>query len=429
MSRFLFVVPPLTGHVNPAVGIAGELAERGHEVAVAGHAGVVGPLLTPGLTLLPLAGTLRDSDQAAVEEKSRKLRGPASLKFLWKDFLIPLAVSMVDEVEAKVDQFAPDVLVVDQQAVGAALVARRRALPWVTLATTSAELDDPYQLLPGVGQWVLDTLRGFQCSQGVPEHEARVGDLRFSDQLTLVCSVPRMLRTGGFPDHYGFVGVPLGRRPAAAFPWDWLDPDREHVLVSLGTVTREVGSRFLQVAADALQPLGHRLQAIVVAPPGILGPRGAAPAADGGLAGAGPDGVGQAGAGQAGGDLDDGAHDKGADDHILVLPHVPQVDLMPHLSAVVSHGGNNTVCEALAHGVPLVVAPVRDDQPVIGEQVVRVGAGLRVRFGRVSAPALRESIISVLDEPSFRIAARRLRDDFAAAGGAAAAADRLLAMI
>ncbi len=419
MSRFLFVVPPLTGHVNPAVGIAGELAERGHEVAVAGHAGVVAPLLTPDLTLLPLAGALSRSDQAAVEEKSRKLRGPASLKFLWEDFLIPLAALMVDEVEAKVDQFAPDVLVVDQQAVGAALVARRRALPWVTLATTSAELDDPYELLPGVGQWVRDTLRGFQRSQGVPEHEARVGDLRFSDQLTLVCSVPRMLRTDSFPDHYGFVGVPLGRRPAAAFPWDWLDPDREHVLVSLGTVTREVGGRFLRVAADALQPLGHRLQAIVVAPPGILGPRGATSAVD-----AGPDG------GVPDGGVPDGhACYKGTDDHILVLPHVPQIDLMPHLSAVVSHGGNNTVCEALAHGVPLVVAPVRDDQPVIGEQVVRVGAGLRVRFGRVSAPALRESIVSVLDEPSFRTAARRLRDDFAAAGGAAAAADRLLTMI
>ncbi|KLL09719.1 glycosyltransferase [Protofrankia coriariae] len=420
MSRFLFVVPPLTGHVNPAVGIAGELAGRGHKVAVAGHPDVVGPLLAPGLTLLPLAGTFTGPSRAAVEEKSRQLRGAASLKFLWEDFLIPLAASMVDEVEAKVDQFAPDVLVVDQQAVGAALVARRRALPWATLAATSAELDDPYELLPGVGRWVRDTLRDFQRSQGVPEDKACVGDLRFSEHLTLVCSVPRMLRTDSFPSYYGFVGIPLGRRPAVAFPWEWLDSEREHVLVSLGTVTREAGGRFLRVAVDALRPLGHRLQAIVVAPPGILGPPRANPApggaavADGAPVDGAPVGV---------------SRGSGAEEHILVLPHVPQLDLMPRLSAVVSHGGNNTVCEALAHGVPLVVAPVRDDQPVIGEQVVRTGAGLRVRFGRVSAPALRESIVSVLDEPSFRVAARRLRGDFAAAGGAVAAADRLLAMI
>ncbi|WP_131745902.1 glycosyltransferase [Frankia sp. Cppng1_Ct_nod] len=400
MSRFLFVVPPLTGHVNPAVGIAGELAERGHEVALAGHASVIGPLLPPGLTLLPLGGELSDADRAAVEEKSKKLRGPASLKFLWEDFLIPLAVSMVGEVEAKVDEFAPDVLVVDQQAVGAALVARRRGLPWATLATTSAELDDPYEVLTGIGQWVVDTLRDFQRFQGVPESEACDGDLRFSDQLTLVCSVPRMLRTVDFPDHYVFVGAPAGwRRPAPGFPWDWLDPDREHVLVSLGTVTRESGGRFLRVAVEALEPLAHRLQAVVVAPPGLLGD----------VPGHLPGGV--------------------VPDHVLVRPYVPQVELMAKLSAVVSHGGNNTVCEALAHGVPLVVAPVRDDQPIIGEQVVRGGAGLRVRFGRVTAPALRESIIAVLDEPCYRQAAGLLRRDFAAAGGVVAAADHLTKMI
>ncbi|WP_322753023.1 glycosyltransferase [Frankia sp. Cas3] len=420
MSRFLFVVPPLTGHVNPAAGIAGELTERGHDTAIAGHAGVIGPLLPPGLALLPLTGELSSADQAAISERSRTLRGPASLKFLWEDFLIPLAASMVADVEALVDEFAPDVLVVDQQAIGAALVARRRGLAWATLATTSAELDNPYEVLTGVGQWVVDTLRDFQRAQGVSEHDARVGDLRFSDQLTLICSVPQMLRTADFPGHYVFVGTPAGwRRPAPAFPWEWLDPQREHVLVSLGTVTREAGGRFLRIAVEALDPLAHRLQAIVVAPPGIVN----APTS-------GAAEFGELGSGVARGDIN-GGDINGGDirKHVLLLPYVPQVELMPRLSVVVSHGGNNTVCEALAHGVPLVVAPVRDDQPIIGEQVVRAGAGLRVRFGRVSAPALRESITSVLDDPSFRTAAGRLREDFTAAGGVTAAADHLLTMV
>ncbi|MYW45964.1 glycosyltransferase, partial [Streptomyces sp. SID161] len=33
MSGFLFVVPPLTGHINPAVGVAARLAAYGHRVA------------------------------------------------------------------------------------------------------------------------------------------------------------------------------------------------------------------------------------------------------------------------------------------------------------------------------------------------------------------------------------------------------------
>jgi len=61
--------------------------------------------------------------------------------------------------------------------------------------------------------------------------------------------------------------------------------------------------------------------------------------------------------------------------HILFAEHVPQLALLPHMSAVVCHGGHNTVCEAFAHGVPLVVTPIRDDQPIIARQVADAGAG------------------------------------------------------
>jgi MGT family glycosyltransferase len=112
-------------------------------------------------------------------------------------------------------------------------------------------------------------------------------------------------------------------------------------------------------------------------------------------------------------------------DHVLVREFVPQLDLLPYLQVVVSHAGHNTVCESLAYGVPLVVAPIRDDQPVIAGQVTNAGAGIRVPFGRVGATALRESITAVLDDPDYRTAARRIQASFATAGGAAAAADHL----
>ena len=43
MSRFLFVVPPMAGHVNPTLPVGRELAARGHEVAWAGPPEVAGP--------------------------------------------------------------------------------------------------------------------------------------------------------------------------------------------------------------------------------------------------------------------------------------------------------------------------------------------------------------------------------------------------
>jgi MGT family glycosyltransferase len=384
VSRFLFVVPPLVGHIVPTVALGQELADRGHQVAWAGDAETVGRLLSPGATLLPVAADFGGQTLAQVRHRSLGLRGAAAFRFLWADFLIPLAVSMVPGVAAAVDEFAPDVVVVDQQALAGALVARQRRLPWATSATTSAELTDQFATTPLLGTWARQCLADFQRDLAVSDPV----DLRFSDHLVLAFTTATLVGpVCDFPGHYVFVGPAISARAGAPeFPWDWLDPDRQHILVSLGTVNREVGRRFFDTAVAAVAPLADRLQVIIVAPSDVVGP---------------------------------------APDHVMVREFVPQLDLLPHLDAVVSHAGHNTVCEALAHGVPLVVAPIRDDQPVIAGQVVDAGAGIRVHFGRVGATELGNAITTLLDDPSYSAAAQRVREEFATAGGATAAADHL----
>ena len=58
-------------------------------------------------------------------------------------------------------------------------------------------------------------------------------------------------------------------------------------------------------------------------------------------------------------------------------------------------------------------------------QVAEAGAGIRVRFARVTPAQLGTAVTAVLDDTTYRSAARRVQDSFAAAGGAAAAAERL----
>ncbi|MGH4009263.1 MAG: glycosyltransferase [Pseudonocardiaceae bacterium] len=388
MSRFLFVVPPLVGHTLPTIALGQELADRGHQVAWAGHAETVGPLLSPGARLIPVAASFGGQTLAQVRHRSLGLRGAAAFRFLWADFLITLAVTMVPGVADAADEFAPDALVVDQQALAGALVARQRGLPWATSATTSAELTDQFVTMPKLGEWARQLLADFQHRFALSDPV----DLRFSDHLVLAFTTTTLVGpVCDFPSHYVFVGPSIGARTGAPeFPWDWLDPDRQHVLVSLGTVNREAGQRFFATAVQAVAPLADRLQMILVAPPDLV----ASPP-----------------------------------DHVMVCQFVPQLDLLPHLHAVVSHAGHNTVCEALAHGVPLVVAPIRDDQPVIAVQVVGAGAGIRVHFGRVGATELRNAITTVLEDPSYRGAAQRVRRDFDTAGGAAAAANYLEKLI
>jgi MGT family glycosyltransferase len=108
--------------------------------------------------------------------------------------------------------------------------------------------------------------------------------------------------------------------------------------------------------------------------------------------------------------------------NVLVRERAPVLELLPQVDVVVCHGGHNTVCEALWHGVPLVVAPIRDDQPIVARQVTDSGAGERVRFARVTPDRLAAVIRSVLTDPAHRTAAQGIGAGFREAGGVPAAA-------
>ncbi|MFJ9714491.1 glycosyltransferase [Streptomyces sp. NPDC101213] len=379
MSRYLFVVPPLTGHVNPAVGVAAALAGRGHAVAWAcPDPALVRRLAGPGAEVFACAG-------APAGSRPPELRGPEALRFLWEWYLLPLAEAMAPGVRAAVERFGPDVVVADQQAFAGALAAERLGVPWATSATTSAEFTDPLAGLPKVRAWLEERLGRLRASAGVPAGGA---DPRFSPRLVLAFSVPEL---AGPAEGVRWVGPSIAARPAAAgFPWEWLDPGRGTVLVTLGTANTDVGGRFLEACVAALRERADRVQGVVVDPGGTLRPPPA-------------------------GDKD-----------VLVVPSVPQLALLERgVAAVVCHAGHNTVCEALWYGIPLVVAPVRDDQPVVAGQVADAGAGVRVRFGRAGAGRLGAALDAVLDAPGHRAAAERIGAALRAAGGAPAAADHL----
>ncbi|WP_426574721.1 glycosyltransferase [Aquihabitans sp. McL0605] len=395
MTRFLFVVPPFTGHVNPTVAVAAALVERGHEVAWTGVPGATEDLLPPGSTFLSAVSPEVAAFVAAVGERRDDARGAAGFKFLQEEVLLPLADHMVDGVDAAVDAFGADVLVVDQQALGGAVVARRRGLPWATSATTSAELVDPLAALPKVAEAMHQLRTDLQVRHGIAAGVAAAGDLRLSPHLVLAYTVEELTGSlAGTPAGevpVRFVGpCAVGRPAPGAFPWERLsaDPAIPNVLVSLGTLNAEVGERFWAAAAEAFRD--QPWVGVFVAPDDLV-----------------PD----------------------PPPNVIVQRRVPQLELLRRTAAVVTHAGHNTVCESLAEGLPLVVAPIRDDQPVVADQVVRAGAGVRVKFARVRADALRQAIDQALTEPGLRAAAERIQASFAHAGGPAAAAEALLGLV
>jgi MGT family glycosyltransferase len=387
VARFLFVVPPLVGHTNPTLALGGELTGRGHEVAWTGHPEVVADLLAPDATFIPVADAAPPEVVEAMAARNRRPSGGiAGFRSMWEDFFLPLARQMVPGVEAAVDGFGPDALLVDEHALAGAAVAERRGLPWATSATTSADLNDPLDFVPKLRDWLREQMAAVLVEAGVDAGRAASFDPRFSPHLVLAFTIAELVGpAGSFPEHYAFVGPSLGSRTdGPPFPWDWLDDGRPLVLVTLGSINWQAGARFFEVAAETVG--GMNVQGVIVAPEGSV-----------------PDPPG----------------------NVLVVDRVPQLDLLPKVSAVVCHGGHNTVCESLALGLPLVLAAVRDDQPIIADQVVRAGAGVRVKFGRLDAAMLRGALDSVLGQPRSGEGAEGVGAALSSAGGPATAADRL----
>ena len=365
--KFLLVVPPLTGHITPLRAVAAELVWRGHRVAWCGPEPATSRL-TGTSAVLP-AG---DSGPFAVELRPAGLRGFAAWKYLWENYLIPLADEMLPGVRAAIDRFKPDVVVTDQQALAGALAATTNGVPWATSASTPAGLTDPAAGMPKVTAWVRQ-LQHELCAR----HESAPHDLTFSPHLVVAFTIPELAGSAQAPcpATAHFTGAPAAQPSTVDFPWAALD-DRPLVVVTLGTSNAPAGKRFLAESVHALSRMDH-VQGVVVDPTGELDS---------------PD--------------------------VLLRKEVPLPELLSRAAVTVCHGGHNTVCESLGAGVPLVVAPIRDDQSMLAQRIVDNGAGVRLRFDRAGADDLQRAITSVLGDPGYAAQTARLQHSLNVAGGA-----------
>lgn len=380
MTRYLFVTPPLASHIIPLIGVAERLRARGDRVAWVGDSRKL-------RRLLPSPAVVHPAATPPLRARPSGQRGFAALRSTWTEFLIPLAEAMMPDVRRAVTDFLPDVLVVDQQALAGALIAERLGLPWATSASMSSELADPLVALPKVSAWLSGLFGDLRRRYGNPE---AVGDPRFSPYLVLAFTTPELAGRARVEAPVAYVGPslpPPDRVRRASVPI--VDPAKPLVYVVLEAADAQAGARFPAACAQAL---GERpdLQAVVADPRGLI---------------------------------------RRAPANVRTLQNAPQLEIMALADAVVCHGGHHIVCEALTFGAPLIVAPVRDDQPIIADQVVRAGAGVRVRFDRAGSAQLREALDMVLTDPQYRLCAARIRDSFEAAGGAEAAAERLARLV
>lgn len=88
----------------------------------------------------------------------------------------------------------------------------------------------------------------------------------------------------------------------------------------------------------------------------------------------------------------------------LVREVLPQVTLLRHAALAVTHGGNNSVTEALTAGVPLLVLPMSTDQFAGAAALERTGLGEVADPNRASPAELSDAAARLLDLPADTMA-------------------------
>ena len=164
-------------------------------------------------------------------------------------------------------------------------------------------------------------------------------------------------RTAALPAH-AFLGSAVRSEPHDAEVAQWLERgDQPVVYVSLGSFL-SVRSDVLARVAEALRPLDVRVAlASGAAPRSELGP---------------------------------------VPTSWLVRPVLPQVTVLGRAALAVSHGGNNSVTEALTAGVPLLLLPLSTDQFAGAAALEDAGLGEALDPNSASPAEIRDAVTRLL---------------------------------
>ncbi|ACQ81187.1 glycosyltransferase, MGT family [Beutenbergia cavernae DSM 12333] len=417
MLDVMVVAMPFTGHVRPMLGLAEELAARGHTVRV--HTGGAFAEAVRGSgaehAAWHSAQDFDETDLAATFPRLVDRRGVRQMAVNVIDLFIGTAPGQSADLIAAWEDRPWDVLVADGLAFGARFAAEQVTAPWVSVgvvppAWPSRDLPPPgLGLAPGrgsVGRARDAVLRGLGRLAVVPFERAYARartaaglgasgipypTVAYSRTLSLASGAPALTPpTRDLPPFLEFVGQlsspGAGAAAQQALPAWWDDvvsAERPVVHVTQGTYNVDVRD----LIRPTLDALAERDVLVVV---------GLAPDAE-------PPGPLPANARAA-----------------RMIPYGP---LLERTSVVVTNGGWGGVLAALGADVPLVVAGGDLDKPDIAARVARAGAGIDLRTGAPSPAQVDHAVGRVLHEPRFAREAARVGAELRGLGGTRRAVD------
>jgi MGT family glycosyltransferase len=383
MSKIAFFSIPAHGHTNPTIAVVDELVKRGHEVWYYSFYEFQEKIENAGAKFIPCDNYLPELT-------------PDVEKKVGKDFasLIEMTVDMTMNLDEKVcrelKEFQPNCIVSDSICIWGKLFAIKLDIPYVCSTTTFAMNKHTAKLMK-------QSLKEmFRMLMGIPRINKKINLLQEkgykvknfisiiqndNDTDTIVYTSKEfqpMAET--FSDKYVFVG-PSFRVPEI----EQIEKKYPLIYISLGTVLNQ-NRHFYQNCIKALADVDCQIIMSVGEKTDIFS-FGKLP------------------------------------DNFKVYPKVEQLKVLQQTDVFITHCGMNSISESLYFGVPSVLFPLHSEQVMVANRVAELNAGKRLKSS--TASSIREIVLQVLNDTSYKRNAEVISRSLQKAGGASAAADKI----
>jgi MGT family glycosyltransferase len=376
MAKIIVAAPPVTGEVSPLLQLARGLAGRGHHITFVTGSRFRADVESAGLAFVPVAGLAEFAGDVVDDPERAKLApGPEMLNY---DF-IHVFVNPIPDQHAVLQQLLeqdPDQYLISNvlwlgalpAALGAPGLRPRR---WVGVSAVPLALssDDttffgPVPVGPGEDQKAANRAANAQFAVAMQPTKDRLDTVleslgatkdcpAFVDCIVTVPDAAAALTVPGFefergdaPDSVRLVGILPARTAAGWEPPSWwaeLDDFRPVVVVTQGTLANRDLSELIEPALTGLAGLDVTVVAALGREAGAL----SVP-------------------------VPPNAH---------VAEFIPFDVLLPKADVFITNGGLGGTQQAIAAGVPVIVAGVTEDKPAVAARVAYHGLGIDLHTG------------------------------------------------
>lgn len=94
--------------------------------------------------------------------------------------------------------------------------------------------------------------------------------------------------------------------------------------------------------------------------------------------------------------------------HVRLESFIPHDQVLPHVSALVTHGGWGTTGRALRQGVPMLITPLFGDQPIIGARLAELGLAYHLPRAQATKENIQKALAALLQDTALHQRVRAL---------------------